>query len=325
MADHSEPIISRGVPVLSLQLLQEYLSIEGALQVNLLLTLLIILGVIALRALVLRFITRRDIDRRAQYRWRKVTSYVAVAVALLLIVPLWLPRLGSLATVLGLLTAGIAIALRDPLTDLGGWLFIVTRRPFDVGDRIEIAGRIGDVIDVRLFQFSMLEVGNWVEADQSTGRIVHVPNKLIFSDMLANYTSQFDYIWHEIAVFITLDSDWQAAKRLCEEILERHVGPIAVEARATIDAAAQHSFITYANLTPTIYTRVHPHAVRLTLRYLTPSRRRRGLEHLIWEDILSAFAEHDDIVFAPSQRISLVEGSTGLVAQPAEPAPPTQR
>ncbi|HAW79639.1 MAG TPA: mechanosensitive ion channel protein MscS, partial [Balneola sp.] len=66
----------------------------------------------------------------------------------------------------GLLSAGLAIALKDPVTDLAAWMFIIWRKPFDVGDRIELGKSKGDVIDIRPFKFTILEIGNWVDADQ---------------------------------------------------------------------------------------------------------------------------------------------------------------
>lgn len=295
-----------------LEWLSGYLNVKQTIMLDLLSSIAVVLVLIVLRALLLRFVNRRTREPIVLYRWNKVTSYGVVFLALLLIIPLWLPNLSSLATVIGLLSAGIAIALRDPLTDLGGWLFIVSRRPFHVGDRIEIAGQTGDVIDIRMFQFSMLEVRGWIESDQSTGRIIHVPNKMVFSDTLANYTEEFPYIWHEIPVYITLDSNWKRAKTLLAQILENRAGAIVEEARAHIDTISERYLILYTTLTPTLYTRVHPHAIRLTMRYLVPVRQRRMLEHLVWEDILEAFFQHDDIAFAPTQRISSLE----------EPPPP---
>jgi len=71
---------------------------------------------------------------------------------------------------------------------IAGWLLILIRRPFGVGDRIEINGIKGDIIDIRLFQTSLLEIGNWVHADQSTGRIVHFPNSFVFKAENYNYS-----------------------------------------------------------------------------------------------------------------------------------------
>lgn len=104
----------------------------------------------------------------------------------LVVARLWFVGLQSLSTFLGLLTAALAIALQDPIVNLAGWLFLIWRRPFRVGDRIQIGDIRGDVIDMRIFQFSLLEIGNWVNADQSTGRVIHVPNGKVFREPQAS-------------------------------------------------------------------------------------------------------------------------------------------
>ncbi|MFZ0483677.1 MAG: mechanosensitive ion channel domain-containing protein [Desulfobacterales bacterium] len=103
------------------------------------------------------------------------------------------------------------------------WFFIMSRKPFKVGDRIEIDQITGDVIDIRIFQFSVVEVGNWIDADQSTGRIVQVPNSKVLREALANYQIGFEYIWHEIPVLITFESDWKKAKGLLQKIANDNV------------------------------------------------------------------------------------------------------
>jgi small-conductance mechanosensitive channel len=204
---------------------------------------------------------------------------------------------------LGLVSAGLAIALQGPITNLAGWVFILWRRPFEVGDRVQIGEHIGDVIDVRIFQFTLLELGNWVVADQSTGRILHIPNGKVFSEALANYTKGFEYIWHEIPVVVTFESNWEKAKTILQEIADRHAAHLSEDAAERVRQAARRFMIMYAKLTPIVYTRVEASGVLLTVRYLSEPRRRRSSEHAIWEDILRAFAEHSDIEFAyPTQR-----------------------
>jgi small-conductance mechanosensitive channel len=197
----------------------------------------------------------------------------------------------------------LAIALQGPLTDLAGWLFILSRRPFEVGDRIEIGKYAGDVVDIRIFQFTLLEIGNWVDADQSTGRVLHVPNRNVFSETLANYNKGFEYIWHEIPVLITFESNWEKAKAILTEITNRDAAHLSEDAAERVRQAAHRLMIMYSKLTPIVYTRVEASGVLLTIRYLCDPRRRRSTEQALWEDILRAFAEHPDIEFAyPTQR-----------------------
>ncbi|MEQ9569908.1 MAG: mechanosensitive ion channel, partial [Longimicrobiales bacterium] len=145
-------------------------------QGKILLSLAGVLVVWLVRRLVVRIVSSQLEEPRARYAWGKGTAYVAYGVVFLLLGQIWLESVRNVGTFLGLLTAGLAIALKDLVSNLAGWAFILMRHPFSVGDRIQIEGHKGDVVDIRLFQFTLLEVGNWVHADQSTGRIIHVPN-----------------------------------------------------------------------------------------------------------------------------------------------------
>jgi small-conductance mechanosensitive channel len=279
-----------------------------------------------LRPIVIAIVSRRSDDITTLYRWRKASEYTALILGLYLISRIWFTSTQSLATYLGLLSAGLAIALQDPIANFVGWLFIVWRRPLEVGDRIEIGPYAGDVIDIRFFQFSLMEIRAWVDADQSTGRVLHVPNKKIFSDGIANYHRGFAYIWHEIPVEITFESDWRKAKKLLAGIAERHSIHHEEKARAQIRKAAKRYMINYDNLTPIVYTKVNPSGVLLTLRYLSDPRQRRATEEKIWEDILDAFEVEPKIEFAyPTQRIYYhpAEGRPSL--RPDQlPSPPDQ-
>jgi small-conductance mechanosensitive channel len=282
---------------------QSALNLSPRLLTKLLVSLLIILTLWLLRLLVTWVASRRTEDVRVQYRWRKATAYVAVALGALLIGVVWLENIQSMAVYLGLVSAGLAIALKDPLTNLFGWVFIVWRRPFVVGDRIQIGQHAGDVIDLRIFQFTMLEIGHWVDADQSTGRIIHVPNGQVFSDALANYTTGFEYIWNEVPVCVTFESNWEKAKEILQEIANRNAAQLSQSAADRIQQAARRFMIMYSKLTPTVYTSVEDSGVLLTIRYMCDPRKRRSSEQAIWEDILKAFVEQPDIEFAyPTQR-----------------------
>jgi len=258
----------------------------------------VVLFLWALRAIILRIVWARSDDAAARYGWRKITGYVAMAIGTLGIARVWFIGLGSFATFAGLASAGLAIALKDMVANLAGWVFIVWRRPFTVGDRIQIGEHRGDVIDIRAFQFSLMEVGNWVDADQSTGRVLHVPNGLLLTQPVANYNRGFPYIWNEIPVLVTFESDWKRAKELLLEIVAKRPEALSERAEQALREASKKFFIRYPTLTPTVYTTVKDSGVLLTLRYLCPPRRRRGTEQSIWEAILEAFAEEPRIDFA---------------------------
>jgi small-conductance mechanosensitive channel len=203
-----------------------------------------------------------------------------------------------LTTILGLASAGIAIAMHDTIANLAGWAFIMSRKPFKVGDRIEVNGIIGDVIDIRILQFSVVECGNWVDAEQSTGRIIHIPNSKALRDPIANYQIGFEYIWNEIPVLLTFESNWEKAKEILTKIADENVMHLSEGAQQQIRKAAKKYFIQYNKLTPIVYTTVKDSGVMLTIRFLVNPRQRRSSEHSIWEAILIAFSREADIHLA---------------------------
>ena len=129
-----------------------------------------------LRTLALRIVYQRTEEPRVRYQWRQALGYVTLALGLLIVGRIWYRGFESLATFLGLLSAGLAVALSDLVAGVAGWFFILSRRPFRVGDRVQIGDDRGDVIDIDVFQTTLLEIGNWVDAEQSTGRMIHIPN-----------------------------------------------------------------------------------------------------------------------------------------------------
>ncbi|MEM9328739.1 MAG: mechanosensitive ion channel family protein [Bacteroidota bacterium] len=302
--------------------IENFWNISPDIQWKIGLSILVVVVLWLIRHFINRILFSQLKNARERYFWKNVVRNIQYALVLIIISSIWVDRLGSLATFFGLVTAGLAIALQDPLVNVAGWLFVVIRRPFDVGDRIEIDGLAGDVIDIRFFQFTLNEINNWVDADQSTGRIIHVPNGRVFKVAQANYTQGFSHIWNEIGVTITFESDWEKAKELLEEIVKAHAEHLSRAAEKKLIEASKKYLIFYHTLTPIVYTSVEDIGVKLSMRYLVNPKRRRNSEHKIWEDILHAFKQHETIDFAyPTQRIyyNLQEGKTGTVKPPNFP------
>jgi len=283
--------------------IEQTIGIRPELQGKIFNSLIIIAILWLLNQLVLRFVIYRISDTRIRYQWQKVTGYIAFFIASLAVGRIWFEGVETVATFLGLLSAGLAIALKEPITNLFGWAFILWRKPFEVGDRVQVGDVAGDVIDQRVFQFTLMEIGNWVDADQSTGRILHVPNGMVFTAVIANYTKGSDYIWNEIPVLITFESNWEKAKQLLENIINNHVDLYSQNIERSFQDATWKFLIKYNKLTPIVYTNVKASGVLLTIRYLCDPRQRRSSGQDIWEAILRAFAKHDDIDLAyPTQR-----------------------
>ncbi|MBN2703030.1 MAG: mechanosensitive ion channel family protein [Pontiellaceae bacterium] len=265
---------------------------------KLLFTLVAVLALILLRIFVSKLVVRNVIDDKRRYHVRRTVTYLYTFVMVIVIGSIWFQGVASLSTFLGLASAGLAVAMHDTIANMTGFFFIEARKPFRVGDRIQLEGIKGDVIDIRLFQFSIVEVGNWVDADQSTGRIIHVPNSMVLRSPLSNYHIGFEYIWNEIPVLVTFESNWKKAKELLHKIARENAEYLSHDAQSQIRKAAQKYLIVAGKLTPTVYTTVKDSGVMLTIRYLVDPRQRRGTEQKMWEDILDAFALEKDIDLA---------------------------
>ena len=295
-----------------IQYVAEVLRIPDSLAENLIYTLAAFILLFLFKVVTARLISRKVADDKRRYHIRKTVTYVYSIILVVVLGFVWFQGMASLGTFLGLASAGLAVALHDTIANVAGFLFIEARKPFRVGDRIELGAVKGDVIDIRLFQFSVVEVGNWVDADQSTGRIVHVPNSMTLRLPLSNYHIGFEYIWNEIPVLVTFESEWKKAKELLLGIGKENAEYLSQGAQTQVRQAARKYLIVAGKLTPTVYTTVKDSGVMLTIRYLVDPRQRRGTEQKIWEDILDAFHKEPNIELAyPTTRFYSTPGRPG--------------
>lgn len=278
--------------------LEDITGLSVAFQRQVLLTVAVLLVLWLLSRLLLRLIFKRQPDLRKQYRWRKTVNYVTTILAILLLVNIWFNGLQSIATFLGLLSAGLVLALREPLLNMAGWLFLIWNRPFRIGERIQLGEHVGDVIDMQLFQFTLNEMREWVQGDQPTGRVVHIPNGKLFTTAVANYNHGFPYVWHEVPVHITFESNWQKAKGILLDAAHRHAEKLSEAAKRRVKQQSQRHLIFYEDLDPKLYIKVVDNGIQLTIRYLNKVAGRRKSEHLVWEDVLPQFLAAPDIQFA---------------------------
>lgn len=263
-----------------------------------------------IQRVITRSIMKLQSDLAMRYAWRKSANYAIYLIGIVGVALVWANQFGDFATYLGLLSAGLAIAFQDPIVNMAGWYFILVQKPFKVGDRIQVENQIGDVVDINLFQFSIVEVGNWVGDEQSTGRIIHIPNSKIFKAPLANYNEGLDYIWNEIQVLVTFESNWKKCKEVLQETLNEHAPKVSEHARKELQSASGQYLIYYHKVTPIVYTKVEASGVLLTMRYLCEPKRRRNTTSYLWEKILDQFNDpaNGDMDFAYPTRRAVTTG-----------------
>jgi small-conductance mechanosensitive channel len=270
-----------------------------------------------------------DVNRR--HAIRKAIGYVLITLLLLFGVALFADSLGGFGTVLGLVLAGVAVALQDVLKSVVGWLYLSARSGVEVGSRIEVAGVTGDVIDIGVLKTTVLEVGNLVFGRQSTGRLVTIPNYHMLSANVVVSGLANPFVWQEVRVTVPFDSDWERAEELLREVGDELHAEIEPELEAGFRRLEKRYAFEYGTLTPIVYVTLGAYGVELTLRFLTHVRRRRGSEDRVGRRLLAAFAAEPNVHFAyPTNRVLRHgERGIGLYGDPFGPlseegAPPGQ-
>ena len=245
-----------------------------------------------------RTLIKGVVEIEVRHRLRLSISWAGVLVFVIAAGFIWAGSIQNLGVFLGILGAGVALSLQETLLCIAGWVLLVVRRPFDIGDRIEIDGRIGDVIGISVFQTSLLEVRNWIKADQSTGRMLIIPNSMLFRHPLYNYSKGFPFVWDELSIIVTFESDWHVAEKLMLEKAEVETDKIESQVKRQIEDMQARYAIHYEQLGPIVYVSIAENGVELTLRYLCPVRERRPISHRISRNVLEAFLAHPQIDFA---------------------------
>ena len=236
----------------------------------------------------------KDPKKRFIYNQKKNVVVTIFMFACCLIV--WNTHVAGLVTIISFLSAGIAIAVRDIIMNFFAGIYLRVAKPFNLEDRIEINGMRGDVVKISSLSFEMLELGERVNGEQSTGRIIHIPNSLIFTYALKNYHTAFQYIWNEIVVRVPLDADIDQTKTVLYDIIERNdtIKETPKNMESQMENASLDYIIYFNHVRPIVYTKIVQNHVELYIRYLVTPKKSRNVEDAIYRDILEAY-RHQEI------------------------------
>jgi len=251
------------------------------------------------------FFADRLSSSKTRYAFRKVMSILMIVVIAAILLRIWVPNPQALLVAYGVIGAGLAVALQDVVKNLAGSITIFLSGMYKVGNRIEINDTMGDVIDIGLFNTTLLEVREWLNADQATGRITSVPNGVVLTRPVQNFTKLHKYLWDELSIVITGESNWSEAMRLMGEIGEQHTEEFIEEAGHSLTRLERYYYVEGHVLKPNVYIAPGEDGYELTLRYVVNAWKRRSTNSDIWGHIIRTFEERDDIVIAPKTIASM--------------------
>ena len=245
-------------------------------------------------------VTKRTKDSKTRYSLRKIISILSIGIFLVILISIWIVETQNILIAFGLIGAAIAFALQDLFKNFIGGLMIFLNGLYRVGDRIEMNQKYGDVIDIGIFYTTLMETREWVSGDQATGRLTIVPNGGVLAGNLQNYTRDFDFIWDEITLPITYDSDWNEASNKILEIVRSETQTVSENAKSIMEKLEGKYYFTKRSLEPAIFITLTDNWVTFGIRYVTEVRSRRPLHDRLSRKILAEIEKYPKIKIASS-------------------------
>jgi small-conductance mechanosensitive channel len=257
-----------------------------------------------------RSISRYVKDSDTRYRARKGITFLGYVVAIFIIAIVFSSRLSGLTVAFGVAGAGIAFALQEVIASVAGWAAISFAGFFRPGDRVELGGIKGDVIDVSLLRTTLMELGEWVKGDLYTGRIVRVANSFVFKAPVFNYSGDFPFLWDEIIIPVKYGSDYQLARKIFERVADEVVGEYASQAANAWKDIVRKFLIEDATVAPMVTLVANDNWIEFTLRYVVNYKMRRVTKDRLFTRILEEIDQTEG-------RVSMASATFELVGAPA--------
>jgi len=248
--------------------------------------------------LLLRLMVRDRASLQVVFWTRQGIQLLNAIVIIIGLLSIWFNDPKTLATGLGLVSAGLAFAMQRAVMAFIGYLIILRGRTFNVGDRIAMGGVRGDVVSLGFMQTTIMEMGEppgeqgdapamWVAARQYTGRVVTVTNDKLFDSPVYNYSREFPYIWDEMRIPIPYTGDRHAAERILLDAAEKHTVKIAELSEEALRELRRRYFLKDSDLHPRVYYRLTDNWIEMALRFIAHDAGVRALKDVMSRDIIA--------------------------------------
>ena len=262
---------------------------------SIILSLLIPVGAWIIYRILNRIIKKQIKDVTQRHSLRALTRNIIYVTAIILIILVWLRPQQNMAVIIGLIVAGIILASQSAISSFGGYLLIVSSNLYGIGDRISINDVTGDVMDIGFMRTTIMEIGQWVGADQYTGRIVTISNKALYDNPLFNYTRHWGYLWDEIMIPVTYSSDWRRASDIMSQLGNKHTAELQDDAEAKLTRLVDRFPLKQTTVEPSIYFVMTDNWIEITLRFVVDAQERRKVKAQLNRELLQQFEEEKNI------------------------------
>ena len=253
-----------------------------------------------------RFLKKKLPDNSLKYKSQKGIEVIGYFLAILITISYFTGSIKDFGLAIGLLTAGITITLQELILSIAGSFYIFFVKVYKPGDRIEINGIKGDVIDIDSIYTSMMEIGEWVSSDNYTGRIVKLSNAFVFKGPVYNYSQDFPFVWDEFNLPIRYGSDMELAKKIIIEVAQDKLSGYVQESLAKWKGVVDKYYIEDALVDPTLAITITDNWTQMNLRYIVDYKKRRYTKHLLNEEIGRKIRETNGAVILASETFEIV-------------------
>ncbi|MCB0695911.1 MAG: mechanosensitive ion channel family protein [Chitinophagaceae bacterium] len=272
----------------------------------------LILGV-AIIWTIIRFIKRRLVGHISnndyKYKTRKMLDFAGYMLMVILLTIIYRDKLGGLTIMFGVAGAGIAIALQEVIASVAGWLTIMFAGFYKTGDRVQVGGIKGDVVDIGVLRTTIMETGEWVDGDLYNGRIVFVANSFVFKEPVFNYSGEFPFLWDEIKIPVQYGSDYAQAEKILLDVAGHVAGDLTTESKEKWNSMLYKYKLEDAQTAPMVSVVANENWVEFTLRYVVLYKRRRRTKTELFTQILAEIEK-------PHSKVKITTATLNIGAMP---------
>ena len=261
---------------------------------------LLLIGLVMMLAFIWRRLAERyveDVNRRRGIL--KVRNATVVILIILLFLFNFTSELGALATVVGFAAAGIAVALQDVIMSIAGYFRLSGRFGIKHGDRVELQGVRGEVVEIGLTKLALLELGDSTQSSP-TGRLVMIPNSTVFREKFVNHPASSLMIWRELRFTVSPDCDFRVLEKQLLEVVEAVFARYRDSAQSQLLAMQRNLNVRIDSTRPQSRVRLGAAGLEITLRYPVDARNEVQVADEISRRLLDLLARETRLRFVPT-------------------------
>lgn len=265
----------------------------------------ITLAAIVLISFIVKLILKIYVQRSEStktYTINKLVNFVNISIITFILIFAYIENVAYIVAIIGFVSAGLAIAMKDWFMSCLGYLVIVGGGSIKPGDRIRVVKDntiyVGDVIDISMLRITIYEdvtYTSYVE-NRRAGRIIFIPNNFIFTTMISNYShSGMKTVWDGVDITITFNSNYKKALMLASDIAKKYSSGYTQTARKQLNKLKIEYSIRDLNVEPRVFSFIVPNGIKISIWFQTNCYTTLMLNSVISGAIIEAFNKEDDI------------------------------